>query len=211
AIAREAGEAQKVLSIGRKRLRLLVGNHLQPVLGAAEEEIALRQLVAHERHDPAAFGELRECADRVRYTKIGLAATGDELLRLGKELDLANAAATDLDVVTGNADLAETLEGMDLALHRVDVGDGGKIEVLAPHEWRELLDEGFTRWNVARHGPRLDHGGALPVLAEAFVVVEGCVRRDCDLRRAGVGAQTEVRAEDIAVAGPLLHEADEIA
>jgi hypothetical protein len=65
--------------------------------------------------------------------------------------------------------------------------------------------------NVAGHRPRLDHGGALPVLAEALVVVEGGVRRDRNLCGAWIGAQAQVGAEDIAVPGPLLHEADEVA
>ena len=63
---------------------------------------------------------------------------GDELLGLGEELDLADAAAAELDVVALDRDLVVTAIGVDLPLHRVDVGDRGEIEIFAPDEGREL-------------------------------------------------------------------------
>ena len=61
------------------------------------------------------------------------------------------------------------------------------------------------------HGARLDEGGALPVLAEALVVVERGVGRERERRGAGIGAQAQVGAEDVAVAGALVQQAHEIA
>src|SRR5690606_19290190 len=103
----EAGEAQETIGIGGQCLRLLVGDHLQPVLDAAQEAIALGELVANLRPDPAAIGEVGERPERVRLAKIELAAAGNELLRLREEFDLADAATPHLDVVACDADLAE--------------------------------------------------------------------------------------------------------
>ena len=43
-------------------------------------------------------------------------------------------------------------EGMDLPLHRFDIRDCGVVEILAPDERRQLLQDRFTRRNVARTG-----------------------------------------------------------
>ncbi len=137
----KAREAQQPLGIGGQRLRLLVGNHLQPVLDPAQELVAVGEVVAHLRLDPRARDELVEGAERFRLAQVGLAAARDQLLRLREKLDLANAAAADLDVVAGDADGAEPLEGMDLALHGVNVGDSCEVEILAPYERRQLSDQ----------------------------------------------------------------------
>ena len=52
---------------------------------------------------------------------------------------------------------------------------------------------------------------ALPILAQAFVIAEGGFGRDRCLRRAWIGAQPQIGAEDIAVSRALLHDVDEIA
>ncbi len=71
-------------------------------------------------------------------------ATGDELLGLHEELDLADAAAAELDVVALDRDVGMTTIGVDLALQRLDLGDGGEVEILPPDEGRELC-EGYPR------------------------------------------------------------------
>ena len=136
-------------------------------------------------------------------------AAGDQLLGLHEELDLADAAAAELDVVALDGDLAMALVGVDLPLHRVDVGDRGEVEILAPDERRRRLEERFAGGDVAGAGARLDHRGALPVLARALVVVERRRGRDRDLGRGRVGPQPQVDAEHIAVAGALLQQLHE--
>ena len=63
----------------------------------------------------------------------------DQLLRLHEELDLADAAAPELDVVALDRDLVVALVGRHLALHRVHVGDRAVVEIFAPDERRDLL------------------------------------------------------------------------
>ena len=63
--------------------------------------------------------------------------------------------------------------------------------------------------NVARRGPRLDHGGALPVLPHAFIVNGGGFQGDGNLRGAGIGAQAQVHAKAVAVFRHVLQNRDE--
>ena len=72
-------------------------------------------------------------------------AAEDQLLRLHEELDLANAAAPELEVVAGDRDPLVAAHGVDLALHRMDVGDRGVVEILAPDERREIGEEAPRR------------------------------------------------------------------
>ena len=102
--------------------------------------------------------------------QLRIAAAGDELLGLHEELDLTDAAAAELDVVAKDRDRAMALHGMDLALQRLHVGDGREIEIFAPDIGLEPVEKFLAQRHVAGHGARLDHRGALPVLAHAFVV-----------------------------------------
>ena len=70
----------------------------------------------------------------------------------------------------------------------------------------KLAQQRLAGRDVAGAGPRLDHGGALPVLSDALVVVERRRGRDRDLRRARIGPQPQIGAEHIAVGGALLQQ-----
>ena len=168
--AEEAREAFDALALGRQRLRLLVVDHLQPVLDRAQEAIGRLHVVARVVVDPAVLGQLVERGERVAVAQMRIAAAGDQLLGLREELDLADAAAAELDVVALDRDLAVAAIGVDLPLHRVHVGDRGEVEIFAPDEGRQFVEERFARRDVAGAGARLDHGGALPVLPGALVI-----------------------------------------
>ena len=89
---------------------LRVLDHLQPVFDAAQKAVVVDQRVAGRGVDAPGRGE---CAQR----RAGRAdpqrphpAAPDQLLRLGEELDLADAAAAGLDVVPLDRDLAAALD-----------------------------------------------------------------------------------------------------
>ena len=88
--------------------------------------------------DPAALGERGERRQRLAAAQLGMPAAGDELLGLHEELDLADAAAAELDVVALDRDVLMAAIGVDLALQRLDVGDRGVVEIFPPDEGREL-------------------------------------------------------------------------
>ena len=188
-VPKKARETLKLRALGRQRLRLLVVDHLQPVLDRAQETVRGFHIVARGRVDPAVVAELVEGGEGIAVAQRRIAPARDQLLGLRKKLDLANAAAAELDVVPFHRDLAMAAIGVDLPLHGVDVGDGGEIEIFSPHEGRQFVEDRFARRNVAGANARLDHGGALPVLPHALVIRDGRRGRDRDRGRGRIGPQ----------------------
>src|SRR6185436_18638609 len=129
----------------------------------------------------------------------GMTSAQNQLLGLGKEFNLANAAPAQLDIMPLNPDLAMTDMGMDLPLDGLDVLDGGEIQVAAPNERRESIQELRSRLGIAGAGARLDHRGTLPVLAHGLVIIQRRIGGDRNLGGARIGPQPQVDAKDIAV------------
>src|SRR5262245_54349739 len=154
--ARQPGDSVELPPVGRDDMRLLVANHLQPVLDAAEKEIGFGQFAGSLARDPAAFSQAFECLDGAARPKLRVPASGDKLLGLGEEFDVADAAPPELDVVASDSDGAMAFELVHSALHRVNVGDSGVVEIFAPDERRELAQELLARLAVARSNSRLD-------------------------------------------------------
>ncbi len=189
---------------------LLVSHHLQPMLDAAQKIVSRRQLVARGGVDPAVGGEHGQHGDGAAAAQIAVPAAGDELLGLHEKLDLADAAAAELDVVTFDRDLAVTAIGVDLPLHFVDVGDGRVIEIFAPDEGRQIANQLLAGGDIAGARPRLDQRRALPVLAAAFVIIERRFGRDRDLGRGRIGTQPQIDAKHVAVGRALLQKLDQV-
>ena len=123
----------------RQAMRLRVVDHLQPVLDPAQEAVGLDQRVGASRRRCARRRRARAAPRRsARRAARGIAAAPDQLLRLGEELDLADAAAAELDVVAGDRDSAAAAMRVDLALDRVDVLDRREIEMPAPDKGLQL-------------------------------------------------------------------------
>ena len=209
-IAAELGEALQLLLVRRQALRLLVGHHLQPVLDGAQEAVGLGELVARLRGDPAFVVERFQHVERAPAAQARAAPAEDELLRLHEELDLADAAASELDVVACHRDLVVPAHRVDLPLHGMHVGDGGEVEILAPDEGAQLVQKGLAEREIARDGPCLDERRALPVLADGLVIDVSGGERHGGRRRAGIGAQAVIDAVHIAVGGALLQELGEL-
>ena len=207
--AEHPGDAfQPFVGFGQ-RVRLLVRHHLDRVLDAAQEPVLRGHGVTGVGGDPAARGKFAKHRHRGAPAQFGKPPAGDQLLGLHEELDLADAAATEFHVVTLHRDLAVPLVRVDLALDRMHVGDCRIVQIFAPDIGLQLPQEGLARRDVAGKRPRLDHGGALPVLATAFVVVERRLDRDGERGRAGIGPQAQVGAEDIAVLRAVLENAQQ--
>jgi hypothetical protein len=99
---------------------------------------------------------------------------------------------------------------MDLPLHGVHVGNRGEIEILAPDEGREILKEALAERDVAGDRPRLDEGGALPILADGLIIGVRRGERDGCRRGAWIGPQAVVDAVHVALGGALLQEFREL-
>ena len=177
------------------------------MLGPAQEAVARLELRSGLRRNAAGAGQGFERVAGRRQAQLRHAPAPDELLRLGEELDLADAAAAELDVVARDLDAASAAMRVDLPLDRVDVLDRREIEMLAPQERRQLGEEFLPRLAVAGDGARLDEGGALPVLACAFIIRERRLERDRRRGRGGVRPEAQVGAEHISLGRALAHDA----
>ena len=128
-----------VLAVGHG-MGLLVLDHLQPMFQRAQIAIVALEFVAglrRRRGRRATSASSAPCVDG--DAQVGMAPAQDQLLGLGEEFDLADAAAPQLDVVARHRDLAMADMGMDLALDGLDVLDGGEIQIAPPDEGRDGL------------------------------------------------------------------------
>ncbi len=179
-VTAEFGEARERGAFEGKALCLFVGDHLKAVFDAAQKDVGLAEILLRLRAHPVVGPKLAQHLERSRAAHLRAAPAKDELLRLHEELHLPDAAATELQVVAGHDNAVVAAHRVDLALHRVNVGDGGVVEILAPDERRELGEEALAELEIARRGPGLDQGRPLPVLAERLVIGVGAERRQGD-------------------------------
>src|SRR6266478_8632120 len=139
--AGEPGKPGKTINpstVGRQVMGLFVQNHLQPILDAAQEAIGGAELTARLLINPPTGRQRVERRERALRAQLRMASARDELLGLHEELDLANAAATELDIVPLDRDLVVPAIGVNLPFHRVNIGDRREVEILAPDEGRKL-------------------------------------------------------------------------
>ena len=109
------GDRRLVFRHARQGLRLLVVVVLQAMLEAAQERVRVRERRGAPRVDEAARGERGERGARRGRAQRRVAAAAHELEELHAELDLADAARADLDVV-GPAAPARSLEDAPVQL-----------------------------------------------------------------------------------------------
>src|SRR5260221_14120052 len=96
---------------------------------------------------------------------------------------------------------------VDLPLDRMDVLDGGEIEVLAPEKRSQFIEERVAGGAGAGHRACLDERRALPILSGALVVVDRRLDGNRRRRRSGVGPQPQIGTKDIAIGGGLAEKA----
>ncbi|MNV16234.1 hypothetical protein D3C71_1069890 [compost metagenome] len=206
----EGNALQFRFGIGQ-HMGLFIAHHLDAMLHLTQEPVGVGQAVARFCVDPFRLGQCGKRLLRCPHPERRHAAAGDELLRLGEELDLADAAAPEFDIMTLHRNRAMALMGVDLPLDGMNIGNRRVIEIFAEDERRQLAQEVLARLHVAGHRPRLDIGGAFPVLPPALVIKQRRFHGNGERRRAGVGPQPEIGAEDITIGGALLHDAHQTA
>src|SRR5690606_27586222 len=141
----------------RQHMGLLVGDHLDCMLDTPQKPVLSGECIARVLRDPAIACELSEHGNSLSPPQLGKTPASYELLGLHEELDLADAAAPELDVVAFHGDFAMPLMGMDLALYGVNVRDRSVVHVFAPDIGAQLFQEGFAGGNIASYRARLDH------------------------------------------------------
>src|SRR5262249_52844016 len=114
---------------GRKRMGLFVGHHLQAMLDRTQKIVSGGEFIARLPIDPAVRCKRGKRDQGAALAQLGVPPTGNQLLSLDKELDLANATPSELDIVALDRYLAVTTIGVDLLLHFVDMRDRSVVEI----------------------------------------------------------------------------------
>src|SRR6185437_966061 len=203
AVPHGAGDALARQRAGGQAVYLPVLEHLQAVLEPAQEHVRRGELGHGLPRQQPRLAQAGERGEERRRLQAAVAAAARQLQRLHDELDLADAARAELDVV---GQLAPFHLALDERLHLPEALEHAVVEVAAVDE---RTDGGGLDLGVALgggHRARLDVGVALPVAAVARqVVLEGGEARH---QRAGVaeGAQPQVHAQHEAIRGRRLEQ-----
>src|SRR3569833_1227015 len=167
-MAHRIRERRAIRRVLRQAMRLLIGIFLQTVFGAAQKFIGRHQVGAGVCRQIAAFHETMQHSDDGPRLQLGLTTATDQLKGLADELDLADAAGAELDVVFHA--LAFDLF-LDQGLHLAQRAIGAEIEIAAEDEGAQQVQQFFAGGAVARHCRRLDPGVPLPLAAVALVIL----------------------------------------
>ena len=127
----ELRKAVQRLVLFRKAVSLLVVDHLQPVLDAPQEPVVGGQGVGHRPIRPTGLGQHRQSVDGSCGAEAWIAAAEDELLRLSEELDLANAAAPEFQIVPVDGNDIVTAGIMNPPLYAVNILNRREIQRFA--------------------------------------------------------------------------------
>jgi hypothetical protein len=156
---RDIVERRRIL---RQAVGLAVVDHLQPMLDRAQQRIGAAQHRRVVGRDPAGRLQRGERVERRRGAQGRLAAAMDELLDLGEEFDLADAAAAALQIEAGAEGLALRIMVADAAADRADLADRAEIERAPPDEGMDRLEEIAAERDIAGDHAGADERGALP-------------------------------------------------
>ena len=186
----------------RQRVRLQLVEDLQTVLDGPQMHVRMRERPSELRHQVAALGQAKDRLERVTLPQPRVVAAVQELERLHEELDLANAAASQLDVELFAALRLD--RSIDLTLHRPDGDrdpgiDAGPVDHVARQLGKARADA-----LVAGRDARLQQRLAFPELRPLAVVGAIAVEREHHRPRAPLGSESQVNPEQRAFLGDVL-------
>ncbi len=136
-----------------------------------------------------------------------LSTRPDQLVHLRHELDFADSARPEFDVVAHGAAAAF---GVDATLHLAQRLNRAEVEVTAEHERFQVVDEPPPRGHVAGTSARPYPGITFPVTTLFFVVALDRIEVQHQRTAVAVGPQAHVDPEDKPVDGDRVEHADEL-
>jgi hypothetical protein len=182
---------------------LPVREHLQPVLDPAQRVVVVVQRLGQRGVEVSGRDRGVERGVERGGPQRGLAAATRQLRELDDELDLADAARAELDVVL---ELAPRDLGVDHRLHRAQAVDRVEVEVAPVDEGPQRFEQPRAGDAVARDRSRLDPRVALPVATLALVVLLHRREAERDAAGAAEGPQAQVDAVAEAVGGDVAEQ-----
>ena len=206
--AAHGGDARAVVLVFRQVMALRVVEVLQAMLDVAQEDVGRAQLVHRRGWKKVLLAQDSQGLQRWLDAKLGIAPAADQLHRLHDELDLADPARPELDVL---GELAAGNVAPDFGVQRPHRRQRGVVEVLAENERpHDAIERGGGRGRAAE-GARLEPGIALPFAPLRDQVV--LQRIEVARQRSGIAIrpQAHVDAEHEAILGLLRQQPDQAA
>src|SRR5581483_9406270 len=132
------------------------------VLAAAQEDVGLFQRRDGLRRQVPGLAQVAQHRAQAAVAQARILAAADQLEQLHDELQLADAAGAELEVVLGAA-LVRVL--VDQRLQLAQRAERAEVEVAAIDEGLQAVEQGAAGAQVPRDRTGLDHGVALPLAA----------------------------------------------
>ncbi len=147
---------------------LLVAVHLHPVFQPAQQSVGIGERSRLGRIDHPALAQQCQQVQGVAVAQRRIAAAADDRFQLHPELDLADAAGAEFQIVFA---LAAAHLGIDQRLQFAQAFERCVVEIAAPDEGPQALQQLAPSRQVAAHRARAQQGEALPLAAFALVVI----------------------------------------
>ena len=183
--------------------------HLSSSFDGSQPTVSGGKALRDLRFETAFTRQHCQSVKRCRLTQARLAAAVDQLLHLGEELRLTDAAAAALEVIAGAERLALRIMVADADADVADFVDGAEVERAPPDERLYFLQKTLAQRLVTGAGAGADERRALPRQSLRFIIGNRGIDRQRDRRHFGRRPEAHVDARDIAVLGPLLQQLDQ--
>ncbi len=188
--AHAPGQTLETFPLRRQAVDLQIKQHLQTVLGLAEEAVGLFQqavLLIGEATSALEREQGRQCAPQPQGRQV---PTVGQLQKLNGVFNVADATAPGLHIEVLAAGGFGT--GLNPALERLDLVDLGKGQVFAINERLNCLQKFPPQPGIPRHRADLDQGLALPGAAHGIVVGHGRQEIAGDRTAAPIGPKAQI-------------------
>ena len=146
---------------------------------------------------------------RIGHTQRRIAATVDQLVDLGEELDFTDAAAPAFEVEPRAERLPLRVMIANSPRNAANLADRTEIERAPPHERRHRLQKSSAQRHIPRRRARADEGGTLPRQRQRFIIRDRRIHRQGNRRDFGRGAQAQIDAQHIPITIARLQDFDD--
>ncbi len=159
----------------------------------------------------ACRGQRIERGTGFAHPKRRVAPAMDQLVGLGEEFDLADAAAPLLEIEARPRYARPRILRPDPRTQAPDLVDSSEIQTASPDKGADGIEKRLAACDIARSGACTDKGGAFPSERRAFVMAGRRLERYCQRADLGGRAQPQVDAEDVSFRCDIGQQSHDIA